>query len=205
MQAAHSTSAPTDPVLKAADRLFYRHGVKAVGMDALREEAGVSLRRLYRLYPSKEILVAAYLRRRDERWRSWLRQSVQRYPQPPPRPLAVFDALAEWFADKEFRGCALVNASAELGDSTPAVRRQAQDHKRAVRVYLSELLRESGRLGDDADDLSAQLMLLVDGAIVQASIAGDGAAAQRAKDMAERLLSAYANRRADPAGARRRT
>lgn len=175
-------------------------------MDALREEAGVSLRRLYRLYPSKDILVATYLRWRDECWRSWLHQSVQqRCREPSGRPLAVFDALAEWFADDQFRGCALVNASAEFGDTAPAVRRQAENHKRAVRAYLSELLKGAGRHGDDTDGLSAQLMLLVDGAIVQASIAGDANAAQRAKHMAEHLLSASASRGAGPAGARLRT
>lgn len=177
-------------MLTAADRLFYRHGVHAVGMDSLREEAGVSLRRMYRLYPSKDALVEAYLRWRDHRWRSWLSQSVERRcPQPAQRPLAVFDALAEWFADDEFRGCALVNASAELGDTTPSVRRQAELHKRAVRTYLAELLRQAGH-SDDSEDAAAQLMLLLDGAIVQASIGGDTSAALRAKDMAQRLLSA---------------
>ena len=175
-------------------------------MDALREEAGVSLRRLYRLYPSKDSLVAAYLRRRDERWRSWLRLSVkERCPQPRERPLAVFDALAEWFADEAFRGCALVNASAELGDSTPTVRRQAADHKRAVRAYLAELLTEAGRAQDDANDLAAQMMLLVDGAIVQASIAGDADAARRAKAMAEHLVLASTSGRAGLADAPRRS
>lgn len=205
MQAAHSTSAPPDPVLSAADRLFYRHGVQAVGMDALRDEAGVSLRRLYRLYPSKDILLAAYLRRRDECWRSWLRQNVQqRCPQPSGRPLAVFDALAEWFVEDEFRGCALVNASAELGDTAPAVRRQAEHHKRAVGVYLAQLLREAGHTVDP-EESAGQLMLLIDGAIVQASIAGNAGPAQRARDMAEHLLSATASLRAGPVGARRRT
>lgn len=195
-----------DPVLAAANTLFYRHGVQAVGMDALRQEAGVSLRHLYRLYPSKDILVAAYLRLRDDSWRSWLRESVeQRRLQPSERPLAVFDALAEWFADEEFRGCALVNASAELGQTTPAVRRQAEDHKRAVRVYLAELLRRAGGHGADADEVAAQLVLLIDGATVQASIAGDAGAAERGKDMAQHVLSADSTRGSGLAGGRRRT
>lgn len=159
-------------------------------MDALREEAGISLRRMYRLYPSKDALVAGYLRWRDERWRTWLRQRVeQRAPQPSARPLAVFDALAEWFADEGFRGCALVNASAELGETIPAVHRQAEQHKRAVRAYLAELLREAGHRKQNDDELAAELVLLIDGAIVQASIAGDTTAAQRAQSIARRLLA----------------
>ncbi|MGI8781489.1 MAG: TetR/AcrR family transcriptional regulator [Solirubrobacteraceae bacterium] len=189
MQAASSTPESPDPVLAAADRLFYRRGVQAVGMDALREEAGVSLRRMYRLYPSKDALVEAYLHRRDERWRRWLRTRVEeRCAQPAERPLAVFDALDEWFAGDDFRGCALVNASAELGETTPAVRRQAECHKAAVRAYIAELLGEAGHPGD-AEDMAAELMLLIDGATVQASVGADADAAQRAKAMGERLLA----------------
>jgi len=185
---AEPSAAALDPVLAAADRLFYRHGVQAVGMDMLREHAGVSLRRLYRLYPSKEALVQAYLHERDRRWRSWLRHDVERRcPDPARRPLTVFDALADWFAGDGFRGCALVNASAELGETGAAVQRQAEEHKRAVRAYLAELLADARHPGD-AEEAAAQLMLLVDGAIVQASIAGDGQAASRAKAMARRLL-----------------
>lgn len=177
-------------MLAAADRLFYRYGVQAVGMDALREEADVSMRRMYQLYPSKDVLVRAYLRWRDDRWRNWLRRRVeQRCPQPAERPLAVFDALAEWFADDEFRGCALVNASAELAETIPAVQRHAEHHKRAVRAYLAQLLNEAGH-PDDAEETSAQLMLLIDGAIVQASIEGDANSARRARGIAQRLLSA---------------
>ena len=183
-----SAEPPLDEVLEAADRLFYRHGVQAVGMDALRREAGVSLRRLYALYRSKDALVAAYLDGRDRRWRAWLREAVEaRSPDPAGRPLAVFDALEEWFSGPDFRGCALVNAVAELGDSSASVRRQAEEHKRGVRAYLAELLRGGGRDGDPEAG-AADLLLLVDGAIAQAAL-GDRDAAARAAALARRLLA----------------
>jgi AcrR family transcriptional regulator len=188
-QGKASTSDPSDPVLAAADRLFYRHGIQAVGMDALREEAGVSLRRLYHLYPSKDTLIEAYVRRRDERWRAWLEARVERLAdQPSERPLAVFDALAQWFSSDGFRGCALVNATAELGERTPAVRLEAERHKHAVRAYLVDLLRKADPPGDP-DELASQLMLLLDGAIVQASIEADPNAARRARQIARQLLT----------------
>lgn len=156
-------------------------------MDALREEADVSLRRMYRLYPSKDALVEAYLRWRDASWRRWLRERVeQSSPQPTGRPLAVFDALGEWFASEDFRGCALVNATAELGDSAPAACRVAKAHKRAVRKYLRALLNQTGQR--DAEGSAAQLMLLIDGAIVEASLGVDLDSAQRAKAIAACLL-----------------
>lgn len=155
-------------------------------MDALRDAAGISLRRVYGLYPSKDALVVAYLDWRDRRWRRWLRQAVVNLDSDQP-VLAVFDALHTWFRSPDFRGCALVNATAELGGDAPGVRRQAKAHKRAVRRYLRELLRDADH--PSADTAAAELMLIVDGAIVQASVAADGQAAMRAKDLARRLLA----------------
>lgn len=158
-------------------------------MDALRAEAGVSLRRVYKLYASKGELVEAYLRWRDEGWRRWLREAVERRcPSAENRPLGVFDALGEWFASDEFRGCALVNATAELGETTPAVRRQAERHKHAVRAYLEKLLVESGR-SDEARETAAGLMLLIDGTIVEASLGADSRAPERAKEIARSWLA----------------
>ena len=177
-----------DPLLAAADRLFYRHGVQAVGMDALRAEAGLPLRRMYRLYPSKDALVSAYLESRDQRWRAWLRGRVAELADEPlGQVLAVFDALEEWFASDEFRGCAFINATAELDASAPSVRAQAESHKRAVRDDLTGRLQLAG-FDRDAGDIAAHLMVLIDGATVQAGLGVDGDAAMRAKRLAERLI-----------------
>lgn len=137
---------------------------------------------------SKEALIEAYLRRRNETWRRWLRDTVERRcPDPARPPLAVFDAVHEWCQSDGFRGCALVNASAELGQTTPVARGQAEQHKRAVRAYLTELLSQADQ--SHAEDLAAQLMIVLDGAIAQAAVAADRRAADRAKTIAEGLLS----------------
>jgi AcrR family transcriptional regulator len=83
---------------------FYRQGIGAVGVDSVVAEAGVAKATLYRHFRSKDDLVVAFLRRRDLRWREWLSDSVERLaPRVEDRPLAVFDALGEWFASGGFR------------------------------------------------------------------------------------------------------
>lgn len=178
-------------ILEAAERLFYREGIRAVGMDAVKEEAGVALNTLYRHFPSKEALVEAYLVRRDERWRRWLEHSVEGVEEPRERLLALFEALGEWFGSQDFRGCAFINAAGEIGSGNPL--RLAGEHKRAVRGFVERLVAGAGF--GEPDRVAAQLMLLVEGAIVTAYVERDPEAAARARQAAEVLLR-YEERRA---------
>ncbi len=104
----HETSAP-ERVLAAAEELFYGRGIQAVGMDQIRTAAGVSLKRLYQLYPSKDRLVAAVLAKRDHRWEEGLHRYVDAADSPTGKILAVFDWLAEWFHEPDVRGCTFIN------------------------------------------------------------------------------------------------
>ncbi|QFZ19525.1 TetR/AcrR family transcriptional regulator [Saccharothrix syringae] len=169
-------------VLDAAEALFYERGVQAVGMDAVRAASGVSLKRLYRCFPSKDHLVAEYLRRRDLRWRESLASFVaQRSAEP---VAAVFDWLHRWFAEPGFRGCAFINSFGELGADSPVVADLVRHHKDELRRYLAGLLP-----ADSPDAAAEQLLLLVEGAIVTASITGDPTVAHRAGAAAEVLMT----------------
>ncbi|MET9347151.1 TetR/AcrR family transcriptional regulator [Streptomyces termitum] len=178
-------------VLESAGRLFDERGVQAVGMDALRSASGVSLKRLYQLFPSKEVLVEAVLRRRDAAVRSALAAHGERTARGPyERALAVFDWLGEWFAEPAFRGCAFINAYGELGGTVPAVTAVARDHKEALRSYFAD---QTGALGLPpvaAGHLADQLALLANGAMAVAGITGEAAPALRAKEAARVLLDA---------------
>jgi AcrR family transcriptional regulator len=179
--------APRTRILDAASEAFYRQGIAAVGVDAIVADAGVAKSTLYRHFPTKDDLVVAFLRRRDERWRAWLHAEVERLsPEPAGRPLAVFDALGGWFASEEFRGCAFINAAAEIADAAHPARAAVEDHKRLLAEYLDEVLREAGA-ADPAADAGA-LLLLVEGAIVSALIERDAAPAARARRAAVRIL-----------------
>ncbi|WP_284743192.1 TetR/AcrR family transcriptional regulator [Amycolatopsis sp. RTGN1] len=169
----------TDRLLEAAEELFYAHGVQAVGMDAVRTRSGVSLKRLYQTFPAKNDLVEAYLRRRDERWRTSLREFVHARGND---PLAVFGWLRDWFSEPGFRGCAFVNSFGEFGEPAPGVAAAIREHKDHVRAYLRGLVPDQAT----AD----QLFSLVEGATVLAAITGDPGEANTAREAAKVLLAA---------------
>ncbi|MEI5102574.1 TetR/AcrR family transcriptional regulator [Streptomyces sp. PmtG] len=156
----------TERALDAAERLFYQRGVQSVGMDDIRTASGVSLKRLYQLFPSKERLVEACLERRDVSWRLRLAEHVERYEDPERRVLAVFDWLGEWFAEPGFRGCAWINSYGELGATSEPVARQVRLHKTAFKDYVSGLVAAADLPGG----LAEQLFLLAEGAMVTAGI-----------------------------------
>jgi AcrR family transcriptional regulator len=170
--------------LDAAEQLFYRRGIHAVGMDDIRTASGVSLKRLYQLFPAKEELVTAFLRRRDIRWRGRLAAHVDTVTGGDERILAVFDWLRLWFGEPDYRGCAWINAFGELGATSPAVLAEVRDHKRAFRLYLDGLVGAAGLPATLAD----HLLLLAEGAMVTAAITGSAAPAVQAADAARVLL-----------------
>lgn len=175
-----------EQALDAAEELFYGRGVQAVGMDDIRGASGVSLKRLYQLFPAKEQLVEAYLERRDVRWRDRLAAFVARREDPRERILAVFDWLEEWFGEDGFRGCAWINSYGELGATSTRVAGQVRAHKQAFRGYLAGLVADAGLPGT----LAGQLFLLAEGAMVTAGITGETEPAREARAAARLLVRA---------------
>ena len=166
-------------ILETADKLFYLQGIRAIGVDTIAAEIGISKRTLYNHFPSKDALIAAYLERRF----------VQ--PRPSDKPpaeqiLGTFDSLERRFAAKDFRGCPFVNAVAELGPKDRAVKKIAIAFKESRRVWFRDRLNELGVA--DADALATQLVLLVDGSIAQDLVRDDPAMARAAKEAAKVLL-----------------
>ena len=186
MKVYRSVSPPADRILAAADKLFYRRGIRAVGVDAVAAEAGVSKRTLYNYYPSKDDLIAAYLTARF------------RHLAPSDAPareqiLGNFDRLERMFADGSFRGCPYVNAVTELGDPKHPASGIALQFKEQRRLWFRALLE---RLGvKDPDALATQLQILAEGALASALVRGDPALARAARDAAAVLLDAAASRR----------
>lgn len=183
-------------VLDAAEELFYARGIQSVGMDEIRDRSGVSLKRLYQLFPSKEKLVVAVLERRDARWHERLIAYVNRVNGPEARILAVFDWLGEWFDEPTFRGCAWINSNGEMGGISPAVAEQARRHKARFKRYLHQLVAEAGL----PPGLSDQLALLADGAMADAGIFANPSAASQARAAAATLIRAARRRGSQPDG-----
>ncbi|PJK23687.1 TetR/AcrR family transcriptional regulator [Mycolicibacterium goodii] len=171
-------------VLAAAEELFYGRGIQAVGMDAVRAASGVSLKRLYQMFPSKEDLVVSFLQQRDSRWLRNLAATVETHADPGDRIPAVFDWLHTWFSEPGYRGCAFINSFGELGGISPAVAEQARHHKREFHAYLAGLVDAAGHPAE----LAEHLALLAEGAIVNSAIFGTPEPATRARRAALALM-----------------
>jgi AcrR family transcriptional regulator len=176
-------------VLDVASELFYQHGIGAVGVDTIVATSGVSKATLYRHYQSRDRLVVACLRRGDEIWRGWLLEGIeQRAAQPGDKLIAIFDWLQEWFASEGFRGCAFLNAAAELSPSHPA-HGLPLEHKQAVHKIVAGLAKEAGV--PRPNQLADEYMLLIDGAIAHALLENSTKPASRAKRLATLALNAH--------------
>src|SRR5438105_949084 len=169
-----------DRILETADRLFYLQGIRAVGVDTIAAEIGISKRTLYNHFPSKDALIAAYLKRRFVAPRPSDKSPVEQI-------LSTFDSLERRFSAKDFRGCPFVNAVAELGSEDQSVRKIAIAFKESRRLWFRDLLVRLGT--SDAEGLATQLTLLVDGSIAQDLVRNDPAMARAAKAAAAVLLS----------------
>jgi AcrR family transcriptional regulator len=168
-------------ILDTADRLFYGQGIRAVGVDTIAAEIGISKRTLYNYFPSKDDLIVAYLSRR-------IRPGTVSDLPPAEQILGEFDRLQRSFASGVFRGCPFVNAVAELKEPGHAANQLAVAFKEQRRLRFRDLLE---RLEvEDADALATQLQLLVDGAIAAALVRGDAKVARAARDAARVLLAA---------------
>jgi AcrR family transcriptional regulator len=168
-------------ILATADRLFYGQGIRAVGVDTVAAEVGISKRTLYNHFPSKDALIVAYLSRRS--------RPFEASDMPPvAQVLGAFDRLERGFASKGFRGCPFVNAVAELGEPSHAANKIAIAFKEQRRSWFRELLTRLDVA--DPNGLATQLMLLVDGAIATTLVGGDPKMARVAQEAARVLLTA---------------
>jgi AcrR family transcriptional regulator len=164
-------------VLDTAARLFYARGVHEVGMDELVQATGLGKATVYRLYPGKDDLVAAYLARLAGTILAAIDAEITRYHGDPAAALlAIVDAIEADLRRPGFRGCAFNNASIEYDDPGHPARAQARGYRQALRARLTGL---ATRLDPDVGAaLGGQLAVLADGAYTSAAHLGpDGPAA----------------------------
>ena len=174
-------------LVDTALELFSREGYHATGIDRILAEAGVAKMTLYNHFKSKDELILAALRRRDELFRNWFMREVERRGQAPrERLLAVFDTLGAWFDKPSFSGCSFINASAEFGNPDDPIHGACAEHQHLVLGYLTELARQAG--AKDPEGLAESLMLLMEGAIVLRHVACRRDAAGKARATAEILV-----------------
>ena len=176
-----------EKILQAASELFYNQGIRATGVDAIAKAANTTKMSLYKYFSSKDDLILAFLRRRDESFRIWFADQVEaRADTPKDKLLAIFDVIDEWLAIPEFRGCAFINASAEFPQEDNPVHRLSTEFYDHFRDYITNLAIQSGARSPDS--LAMQLSLLVEGAIVSEQMKRHSSAAVQAKQAATILI-----------------
>lgn len=173
-------------ILSTASRLFVARGIRAVGVDTIAAESGVTKMTLYKHFGSKDELVAAHLRAQDQQWRARWRAAVAGRRDPVARLLAVFDAYEDSLVEGDYRGCAFLNAAGELPDLDHPARAVVTAHKAGLRKELAAL---AARAGVDAPrELADELMLLLEGGYVTAAIRHGTGPLRQARKLARRLV-----------------
>lgn len=189
MERTKTTSVARQRILETADRLFYQDGLRAVGIDRIIAEAEVAKMSLYKHFPSKDDLILAVLKYREEQVLAFFQRAMERHGQRTKDKLrAFFAALKDWCESPGFRGCAFQNAAVELAAPAHAGTKFAQDHKRRFQEFLAGLVEES--LGKGAAKVAPAIGLLVEGAIMTTVIQGSPAAVDVARDAALKLVAA---------------
>jgi AcrR family transcriptional regulator len=188
--AGNERTPPRERLLAVAAELFYRHGIRAVGVEAIAEAAGTNKMTLYRHFASKDELVAECLRQiasaADRCWDGYERA----HPGDPPAQIRAWLAdMAHHLANTDERGCALANAAVELPDKAHPARRVIEEFKVAQRNRLADLCRRAGL--SEPEMLADELHLLLEGARVTSQSVGPQGLGARLMRMGEAMIAAH--------------
>jgi AcrR family transcriptional regulator len=184
---------PRTRILTAAAELFYRHGIRAVGVETIAAAAGTNKMTLYRHFASKDELVAEYLRQSANAADACWERFGKAHPGDPLKQLlAWLEEMAHHLAEPDERGCALANAAIELPEKDHPARRVIEEYKRAQRTRLVRLSEAAGL--SDPEMLADELHLLLEGARVTAQSVGTEGLAARLLHMGKAMIAAHTHR-----------
>ena len=176
-------------ILETAQRLFYRDGFRAVGIDTIVAEAGVAKMSLYRHFPSKDDLIVAYLEESNRQYWEWLDGAAAHLDDPEEKLTGMFEAIEKLATSPECLGCTFQGTAAEFPDRDHPGHQVALAHKRKVRDRFAQLAGEA--VLRDPEELADQLLLLMDGAWVAARMYGPHNPAQGLAATAGTLIDAH--------------
>jgi AcrR family transcriptional regulator len=178
-----------DRIRKTARELFYREGIRAVGVDEIVTRAGVTKPSLYRSFSSKDELAAAYLRDYDGEFWARFEQSADKHPgDPKAQILDYIRGLGQRAQRPDYRGCGLSNAALEYPTPDHPARVVSEDHKKRLRARLVEMAK--GMQAKRPQALADGLLLLIEGIFVTGQLFGDRGPAMHAAEVAETMIDA---------------
>ena len=181
-----------DAILDTALTLFSTHGYHSIGVDRIKDEAGVSKMTLYKYFSTKEVLIESVLIRRDELFREGIERAVASAAGCFDKVQAVFRWHDEWFRCGNFHGCMFIKASEEFPDATSEIRRISMQHKEYIGHTLQSIL-DLGEIKDSAL-LARHLMIVLEGMIVNANMFSD----RSCVDTCWQFISELLNQRLQP-------
>jgi len=180
---------PRERILATARDLFYRDGIRAVGVETIAAEAGTNKMTLYRNFGSKEELIAEYLRGEvaavETHWDGLLALHAA---DPKALILAWLKDMGQLMTRPESRGCPMVNAAVEIPDADHPGRKVIEQHKSAMRDRLASACRKAGLAHPEL--LADQIHMLVEGAGVSLQSIGPEGPSHRLVRIVEGLLDA---------------
>lgn len=190
-----ATESVRDRILNTARELFYREGVRAVGVDTVVAQSGVAKTSLYRWFPSKDALIAAVLEQEaQDRWNGWDRNLARSASSDPRDQLrAQLVGITRWVSSPKYRGCPFMNATSEFPDPAHPGRKVAREVADELRRRVRGLIDRIEGVRDPAA-LTDQIVLLIDGALTTAVCIGKDGPAQYLQSAAETLLQAQLTR-----------
>ena len=185
--ASHAGTEVRDRILATATDLFYKHGIRAVGVDLVVKEAGVAKTSLYRHFATKDDLVLAFLRFMDQEfWKTWDEVSGQHSDDARAEIRAQLEWIGERAGQPNYRGCPQLNIAAEFPDVDHPARKVAKEHKLELRRRLKAL---AERLNcADPDVIAGQLTVLINGAVVSTPMYEPGESPMLLRRAADALI-----------------
>jgi AcrR family transcriptional regulator len=178
-----------EKILSAARDLFYREGIRAIGVDEVVKRAGVTKPSLYRSFPSKDELAASYLRQYDLDFWARFDEAVAAHPGDPRAQIQAFlSRIATRSQKRGYRGCGMTNAAVEYPEPQHPARLVSEDNKKELRRRLRAMAAAMG--ARDADELGDGLLLLIEGAYISAQLFGPGGPSKAVAKNADLLIEA---------------
>jgi AcrR family transcriptional regulator len=174
---------PRERILETASRLFYTQGYNSTGINQVIDEAKVAKASLYQYFPSKEDLLAEYLRITAQETNNALRAAVDKQKTVKDKILSVFDFLMKQTRQPGFNGCNFLNIVSEVPKDSKIIRGIIKKQKDNIRKLFAEILAAEGKEG-----LADEFYLLFDAALISGRVYGDTWPAKVSKNVASKLL-----------------
>lgn len=185
----HAAPRAAEKILGVARDLFYREGIRAIGVDEIVRKAGVTKPSLYRSFSSKDELAASYLRQYDREFWTRFDEAVAAHPgNPRAQVVAFLERIARRSQKKGYRGCGMTNAVVEYPEEGHPARVVSEENKKELRRRLRAMAAEMG--ARDPDVLGDGLLLLIEGAYISAQLFGPGGPSKAVALNADLLIEA---------------